>query len=284
IRQFYASLPYHPIANVVFYVRYMSVLCIIALPPNSSHCVLRQVYVSIHQFYASMPYHPIAHTVFYARPGIRQFYASLPYHPIAHTVFYARYTSVLCINALPPNSSHCVLCQLTLCSMSGIRQFYALVPYHPIAHAVFEEKTKALVHLLSSVSFQQCLIFSNLQTRAQTLADVLNGKGWPTACIAGCLDQRDRNHAMAKLKTYKCRILISTDLTSRGIDADKVNLVVNLDVPKDHETYLHRIGRAGRFGSFGIAVTLVSDGQEQLSLDSIQKRCNTQVLPLPGIL
>ncbi|XP_052214029.1 uncharacterized protein LOC127832554 isoform X1 [Dreissena polymorpha] len=194
--------------------------------------------------------------------------ATYPEYLADHLTAYMRNPTFLRLNISDP-------------ALLGIRQFYALVPYHPIAHAVFEEKTKALVHLLSSVSFQQCLIFSNLQTRAQTLADVLNSKGWPTACIAGCLDQRDRNHAMAKLKTYKCRILISTDLTSRGIDADKVNLVVNLDVPKDHETYLHRIGRAGRFGSFGIAVTLVSDGQEQLSLDSIQKRCNTQVHPLP---
>ncbi|MEQ2316540.1 hypothetical protein AMECASPLE_033452 [Ameca splendens] len=84
--------------------------------------------------------------------------------------------------------------------------------------------------------------------RAQHLADILSSKGLPAVCISGGLSQDQRLEAMSKLKQYQCRVLISTDLTSRGIDAEKVNLVINLDVPQDWETYMHRIGRAGRFG------------------------------------
>lgn len=197
--------------------------------------------------------------------------ATYPEYLASHLTAYMRDPTFLRLNISDP-------------ALLGIRQYYQSVPYHPMSHVVFEEKCKVLTNILSSVSFEQCLVFSNLQTRAQNLADRLTSHGWPTACIAGCLDQKDRNQAMAKLKTYKCRILISTDLTSRGIDADKVNMVVNLDVPKEHETYLHRIGRAGRFGSFGIAVSLISDGQEKLDLDAIEKRCSTQIYPLPDPL
>ncbi|XP_067684072.1 uncharacterized protein [Haliotis asinina] len=169
-------------------------------------------------------------------------------------------------------------------ALLGIRQYYKSVPYSPMANLAFEAKAKAVIEILSGVSFQQCLIFSNLQTRAQNLCDELQRQGWPTACIAGSHDQKDRIEAMAKLKTYKCRVLISTDLTARGIDADKVNLVINLDVPRDHETYLHRIGRAGRFGSYGVAVTLVSEGQEQLGLTAVERKCNTHINTLPDPL
>ncbi|XP_046340633.2 uncharacterized protein LOC124121640 [Haliotis rufescens] len=169
-------------------------------------------------------------------------------------------------------------------ALLGIRQYYKSVAFSPMANLAFEAKTKAVIEILSGVSFQQCLIFSNLQTRAQNLSDELQRQGWPTACIAGSHEQKDRLEAMAKLKTYKCRVLISTDLTARGIDADKVNLVINLDVPRDHETYLHRIGRAGRFGSYGAAVTVISEGQEQLGLSAVERKCNTNINSLPDPL
>ncbi|XP_041347800.1 probable ATP-dependent RNA helicase DDX20 [Gigantopelta aegis] len=166
-------------------------------------------------------------------------------------------------------------------ALLGIKQYYKVVDFHSMAKQQFDNKVKAVVDLLSNISFQQCLVFSNLQTRAQNLSDELQSQGWPTACIAGFHQQKDRNEAMAKLKTYKCRVLISTDLSSRGIDADKVNLIINLDVPRDHETYLHRIGRAGRFGSFGAAVTIVSTGEEERNLKSLALKCNTHIFPLP---
>ncbi|OWF41567.1 ATP-dependent RNA helicase dbp10-like [Mizuhopecten yessoensis] len=194
--------------------------------------------------------------------------ATYPEYLAQHLTAYMRNPTFLRLNIYDP-------------ALLGINQYYRSVPYHPLPHKQFENKTKIVTEILSSVNFQQCLIFSNLQTRAQNMADALTSRGWPTACIAGCLDQKDRNEAMSKLKTYKCRVLISTDLTSRGIDADKVDLVINLDIPKDHETYLHRIGRAGRFGTFGAAITIISQGQEELDLQSVEGKCNTHITPLP---
>lgn len=68
--------------------------------------------------------------------------------------------------------------------------------------------------------------------------------------ISAEMEQKDRMRAISRLKKFKCRILVSTDLTARGIDCENVNVVINMDVPWDCETYLHRIGRAGRFGMF----------------------------------
>lgn len=95
------------------------------------------------------------------------------------------------------------------------------------------------------------------------------------------MNQNQRLDAMAKLKQFHCRVLISTDLTSRGIDAEKVNLVVNLDVPLDWETYMHRIGRAGRFGTLGLTVTYCCRGEEENMMMRIAQKCNINLLPLP---
>ncbi|TMS16431.1 putative ATP-dependent RNA helicase DDX20 [Larimichthys crocea] len=141
--------------------------------------------------------------------------------------------------------------------LKGLKQYYKLVQSHPLAHRVFEEKVQHLLELFSKIPFNQALVFSNLHTRAQHLADILSSKGLPAVCISGGLSQDQRLEAMSKLKQYQCRVLISTDLTARGIDADKVNLVINLDVPQDWETYMHRIGRAGRFGTRGLACDLL---------------------------
>nr|XP_036861303.1 probable ATP-dependent RNA helicase DDX20 [Manis javanica] len=133
-------------------------------------------------------------------------------------------------------------------SLIGLKQYYKVVNSYPLAHKIFEEKVQHLQELFSRIPFNQALVFSNLHSRAQHLADVLSSKGFPAECISGNMNQSQRLDAIAKLKQFHCRVLISTDLTSRGIDAERVNLVVNLDVPLDWETYMHRIGRAGRFG------------------------------------
>jgi hypothetical protein len=86
--------------------------------------------------------------------------------------------------------------------------------------------------------------------------------GWAAIWLTGGQDQHSRLEAVASLREFRCRVLLSTDLTSRGIDAENVNLVINLDIPHSGPTYLHRIGRAGRYGSHGIAISLVADGKE----------------------
>ncbi|XP_067414909.1 probable ATP-dependent RNA helicase DDX20 [Emydura macquarii macquarii] len=166
-------------------------------------------------------------------------------------------------------------------SLIGLKQYYKIVNSHSLPHKTFEEKAQHLHELFSKIPFNQALVFSNLHSRAQHLAEVLTSKGFPAECISGSMNQNQRLDAMAKLKQFHCRVLISTDLTSRGIDAEKVNLVINLDVPLDWETYMHRIGRAGRFGTLGLAVTYCCRGEEENLMMKIAQKCNLHLLPLP---
>ncbi|KFP45693.1 putative ATP-dependent RNA helicase DDX20, partial [Chlamydotis macqueenii] len=166
-------------------------------------------------------------------------------------------------------------------SLIGLKQYYKIVNCHPLPHKTFEEKTQHLQELFSKIPFNQALVFSNLHSRAQHLAEILTSRGFPAECISGSMNQNQRLDAMAKLKQFHCRVLISTDLTSRGIDAEKVNLVINLDVPVDWETYMHRIGRAGRFGTLGLSVTYCCRGEEENMMMKIAQKCNLQLLPLP---
>ncbi|KAJ1138514.1 hypothetical protein NDU88_004897 [Pleurodeles waltl] len=163
----------------------------------------------------------------------------------------------------------------------GLKQYYKVVNSFPLPHKIFDEKVQHLQELFSKIPFNQALVFSNLHSRAQHLADILTSKGFPAVCISGSMSQDHRLDAMAKLKQFHCRVLISTDLTSRGIDAEKVNLVINLDVPQDWETYMHRIGRAGRYGTHGLAVTYCCRGEEENMMMLIAQKCNLQLLCLP---
>ncbi|XP_060628726.2 probable ATP-dependent RNA helicase DDX20 [Anolis sagrei] len=166
-------------------------------------------------------------------------------------------------------------------SLIGLKQYFKVVNSHPLPHKTFEEKAEHLLELFSKIPFNQALVFSNLHSRAQHLAALLTSKGFPAECISGNMNQNQRLDAMAKLKQFHCRVLISTDLTSRGIDAEKVNLVINLDVPLDWETYMHRIGRAGRFGTLGLSVTYCCRGEEENMMMKIAQKCNLHLLPLP---
>lgn len=95
--------------------------------------------------------------------------------------------------------------------------------------------------------------------RAQSVCNKITSMGFPAMFIIGSQDMNKRLDSLSKLQNYECKIMLTTDLTARGIDVKNVNLVVNLDIPIDSATYLHRIGRAGRYGSYGISITIISD-------------------------
>lgn len=134
-------------------------------------------------------------------------------------------------------------------------------------------KVKAIQLIFSMVPFKQCIIFSNSQSRAESYSNYLSQNGWPSDVITGSQDQNVRLKVFKQFKTFQCRILVATDLMARGIDSENVNLVINLDIPSDSVTYLHRIGRCGRFGTQGMAITLLARdvdlSQFQVLLDSL---------------
>ena len=98
--------------------------------------------------------------------------------------------------------------------------------------------------------------------------------GWAVSFIAGSQTQNERIENMRKMKSYEIRVFICTDLISRGIDLEHVDLVINVDIPHDWKTYIHRVGRAGRFGDKGAAFTLCSNKEEFQKVRSIARRCN----------
>ncbi|UXI16060.1 Zinc finger protein [Sarcoptes scabiei] len=142
-------------------------------------------------------------------------------------------------------------------SLLGVRQYILEVEGHVLEYLNFESKLNTLLYLLRNIHYNQCFIFSNYQTRVQYLYDRIRTENFKVAMMSGNMTQKDRHESIEMFRQQKFRIIISTDLTSRGIDIDSVNLVINIDVPIDCETYLHRIGRSGRFGSSGTAITIV---------------------------
>lgn len=150
-------------------------------------------------------------------------------------------------------------------TLEGVKQYYLLASEQDSSDLarLFAWKTAELIRVLRSLSFHQCIVFSNASTRSSSLVEKLNANGWPSTAISGVLTQTERNKAMEDLRDFKTRILVSSDLVARGLDIDRINLVINLDMPYDAETYLHRVGRTGRFGTLGVAISIL--GRSELS-------------------
>lgn len=162
----------------------------------------------------------------------------------------------------------------------GISHHLALVDHHPHTATLNINKLRTLLHILTKETFKQCLIFCNYQIRAQHVCKFLQQNGWPAACLSGLQTQHERLETLEKLQKFACRIVVATDLAARGLDAHNVDLVINSEVPRDMATYLHRIGRCGRYGSLGKGITIVSE-QEKITfekfLSAINSECNIYI-------
>lgn len=166
-------------------------------------------------------------------------------------------------------------------ALAGVRQYYRLVDVPPgtTPARVQDMKARVLLKLLDTLSFHQCIVFLNSRGRAAQLAALLSDCGWAAANISGGQEQQQRLQAMSDLRQFRVRVLVSTDLIARGVDMERVNVVINVDVPPNEETYMHRVGRTGRFGSLGVAVTIVTE-KEMERLDAIRSTYAVDVAPL----
>ena len=111
-----------------------------------------------------------------------------------------------------------------------------------------KSKMQGLVQVLETTPFHQCVVFTNSRVLGQRVARLLEQIGFPAAFVCGSMPQDARLEAISRLRAFELRVLVSSDLTSRGIDVERLNLVVNLELPTSYDTYLHRVGRTGRFG------------------------------------
>jgi len=143
------------------------------------------------------------------------------------------------------------------------------------------QKNRKLNDLLDSLEFNQVVIFVKSVARAIELDKLLVSCNFPSISIHSGLQQEERISRYSAFKAFEKRILVATDIFGRGIDVERVNIVINYDCPPDADSYLHRVGRAGRFGTKGLAITFVSSDSDQQVMSSIQLRFEVAVPELP---
>ena len=163
--------------------------------------------------------------------------------------------------------------QLTL---EGIRQFYVNIDND-------YQKFDVLVDIYKNLTVSQTIIYSNTKKRLLWLNDKLNEINFTCGMIHSDLTQEERNGVLNDFRAGKIRILIATDIVARGIDIQQVSIIINYDFPKNYNTYIHRIGRSGRYGRIGTALNIV-DPNELKNMKECEEMYNTEVKYLPSDL
>merc|ERR1712039_55453 len=120
----------------------------------------------------------------------------------------------------------------------------------------------------------------NTRRKVDWLTDKMKAKEFVVSAMHGDMDQRERQLIMHEFRSGSSRVLITTDLLARGIDVQQVSLVINYDLPNNRESYLHRIGRSGRFGRKGVAINFVTQ-EDVRALREIEQFYNTQIEEMP---
>jgi len=158
-------------------------------------------------------------------------------------------------------------------TLHGLQQYYVQLAEN--------EKNRKLVDLLDALEFNQCVIFVKSVNRATELGKLLNDCNFPAICITSNMKQDERIEKYKKFKEFQARLLVTTNLMGRGIDVERVNVVINYDMPENADTYLHRVGRAGRFGTKGLAISFVSSKEDGEVLNQVQQRFVVSIPELP---
>ena len=159
-------------------------------------------------------------------------------------------------------------------TLEGIKQYYVNLNND-------EEKYSTLKDLFEAFSVSQCIIYCNSVKRVQDLYDAMNSDGYPVCQIHSNLDKNTRAKNYKNFKDGSQRVLISSNVTARGIDVQQVSTVINFDIPKSKETYLHRIGRSGRWGRKGMAINFITR-RDVLLLKDIESFYSTEISELPS--
>jgi len=138
--------------------------------------------------------------------------------------------------------------------LDGIKNYYVVAERE-------DWKVEILADLYQRLTISQALIYCNQRKKAEWLAEKMAAQGFPLSVIHGELDKTARTAKMKEFRSGAVRVMISTDLLARGIDVQQVSLVINFELPLNKENYIHRIGRAGRFGRKGVTINLVDPGE-----------------------
>jgi superfamily II DNA/RNA helicase len=159
-------------------------------------------------------------------------------------------------------------------TLEGIRQYY-------IALENDNQKYETLKDLFENISISQCIIYCNSIKRVSDLCDALQKDNFPVGCIHSGMEKDARKLAYDEFIGGKTRVLISSNLTARGIDVQQVSTVINFDLPKDIHTYIHRIGRSGRWGRKGMGINFITK-YDIRKMKEIEQYYDTQINELPA--
>eukprot|EP01108_Squamamoeba_japonica_P002327 TRINITY_DN2089_c0_g4_i1.p2 TRINITY_DN2089_c0_g4~~TRINITY_DN2089_c0_g4_i1.p2 ORF type:complete len:430 (-),score=232.03 TRINITY_DN2089_c0_g4_i1:70-1314(-) len=159
-------------------------------------------------------------------------------------------------------------------TLHGLQQYYVQLDE--------DAKNRKLVDLLDALEFNQLVIFVRSVSRAKALNKLLVDCNFPSIAVHGSLPQEQRIALYKKFKDFSARIMVATGLMGRGIDVERVNVVINYDCADSADTYLHHCGRAGRFGTAGLAVTFISSKEDGDVLNEVQSRFVVEVPEMPA--
>jgi translation initiation factor 4A len=160
-------------------------------------------------------------------------------------------------------------------SLQGIAQHY-------VSLRSDDEKFDTLKDICSRMSISQCVIYCNSVNRVRQLHEAMLKDGFGVTCIHSGLSKSERDLAFNDFKTGNSKFLISSDITARGMDVQQVGLVINFDLTRDVHTYLHRIGRSGRWGRKGVAINFITQ-YDRRTMTDLEQYYRMQITPLPAI-
>jgi len=158
-------------------------------------------------------------------------------------------------------------------NLDGIQQYYI---------SIFDDRSKydAFKAVLERLTTSQTIIYINSIPRVMDLYNAMLEDGFSVCCIHSNMPKEERKDVIQKFRAGNYRLLVSSNLTARGVDIQQVNTVINFDIPKSPETYLHRIGRSGRWGRKGVAINFVTK-HDIFSMKHIERHFNIDIKEFP---
>jgi len=171
------------------------------------------------------------------------------------------------------NKPRLILVKTEELTLEGIKQFY-------IDNEREDWKLDTFIDLFDVISVSQTMVYVNTKEKAEWLSNELRHRNFTVSIIHSDMKPADRTNIMKEFRSGSTRILISTDLLSRGIDVQQVSIVINYDLPFNKESYIHRIGRSGRFGRKGVAINFVTK-YDMCYLNDIIRFYQTEIVAMP---
>jgi translation initiation factor 4A len=171
------------------------------------------------------------------------------------------------------NNPERILIKRESLTLEGIQQFFIKINHD-------DWKYDVIADLYDTINIGQCIIYMNSKQKIVDVYNRLTKDNFPVDYISGDRTVDERNKIMNDFRSGTLRILLSSDLLARGIDIQQLSLVINFDLPREKETYIHRIGRSGRYGRKGVAINLITNREIEY-LKSIEEFYDTQILEMP---